>query len=290
MADTSAQADIRGIFIHKLVEGFAEEGIVLKNFCRVSKTSAREIRWYQKTAGFLTGPTTTAVTTSLITNTSSKSLPVAIEPSYTRTTSYVKKYFAESPLISIEDLKDTDPDVWGDMIKDTVRAVNYQIDSRIYTVLTDSGAQTAAATADGWDDTATGDPILDLTNAQQKIRAQGYETSGAVLYINSVEYKNLLNWVISVKGSSIPAFSSEKVKSGVMMELLGLKVVVSENATSDQAVVFIPDKAVVWKEFMGLTSAVVDDPGIGKKVRVWSEGEALRPNPKAVFVITDTVV
>tara|TARA_Y100000310_G_C20686529_1_gene819382 strand:- start:1353 stop:2225 length:873 start_codon:yes stop_codon:yes gene_type:complete len=290
MADTSAQADIRGIFIHKLVEGFAEEGIVLKNFCRVSKTSAREIRWYQKTAGFLTGPTTTAVTTSLITNTSSKSLPVAIEPSYTRTTSYVKKYFAESPLISIEDLKDTDPDVWGDMIKDTVRAVNYQIDIRIYTVLTDSGAQTAAATADGWDDTATGDPILDLTNAQQKIRAQGYETSGAVLYINSVEYKNLLNWVISVKGSSIPAFSSEKVKSGVMMELLGLKVVVSENATSDQAVVFIPDKAVVWKEFMGLTSAVVDDPGIGKKVRVWSEGEALRPNPKAVFVITDTVV
>lgn len=290
MADTAAQADIRGIDIHKLVEGFAEEGVILKNFCRVSKTSAREIRWYHKTEGFLTGPTTTGITSTLIANTSSKTLPVAIEPSYTRNTSYVKKYFAESPLITIEDLNDSDPDIWADMIKDIARAVNYQVDARIYAVMIAAGAQTAAATADGWDDTATGDPIIDLTNAQQKIRAKGYDVNGAVLYINSIEHKNLVNWLISVKGSSIPGFSSEKVRSGVVMELLGLKVVVSENATTDQAVVFLPDKAVVWKEFMALKSAIVDDPGIGKKVRVWAEGEALRPNPNAVFVITDTVV
>jgi len=63
MADTSAQAEIRGIDIQKLVEGFAEEGIILKNFCRVMPATAREIRWFQKTAGFLTGPTTTAITT-----------------------------------------------------------------------------------------------------------------------------------------------------------------------------------------------------------------------------------
>jgi len=290
MADTAGQADIRGIDIHKLVEGFAEEGIILKNFCRVVSTSAREIRWYQKTAGFLTGPTTTGVTSTLIANTSSKSLPVATEPSYTRTTSYVKKYFAESPLISIEDIKDCDPDVWADMVKDVVRAVNYQVDSRLYTVLTASGCLAGAATADGWDDAATGDPVKDITTALQQIRSYSYETSGAVLYINSVEYKNLLNWIISVKGSSIPSFSSEKVKSGVLMEFLGCKVVVSENATTDQAVVFLPDKAVVWKEFMSLTTAVVDDPGIGKKVRVWAEGEAIRPNPNAVYKITDTVV
>jgi hypothetical protein len=290
MADTQGQAEIRGIDISKLVEGFAEEGIVLKNFARISKTSAREIRWYQKTAGFLTGPTTTGVTKTLLANTSSKSLPVAIEPSYTRTTSYVRKYFAESPLITIEDIKDSDPDVWGDMIKDIVRAVNYQIDSRLYTVLTDSGALTGAAVADGWDDVSTGDPIKDITVALQQIRSNGYETSGAVLYINSIEYLNLLNWLIVTKGSSIPNFSSEKVKTGVLMELLGCKVVVSENATTDQAVIFLPDKALVWKEFMSLTSATVDDPGIGKKVRVWAEGEALRPNPNAVYVITDTVV
>src|SRR3990167_5921395 len=146
MADTSAMAEIRGIDIKKLVEGFAEEGIILKNYCRVMPASAREIRWYSKTAGFLTSPTTTAITATLIGNTSSKSLPVAIEPSYTRTTSYVKKYFASSPMISLEDLKDCDPDIWEDMIKDAVRSVNKIIDARIETVMTAAGCGTGAAT------------------------------------------------------------------------------------------------------------------------------------------------
>ena len=40
MADTAAQAEIRGIDINKLVEGFADVGIILKNYCRVVSTSA----------------------------------------------------------------------------------------------------------------------------------------------------------------------------------------------------------------------------------------------------------
>lgn len=294
MVDTSAMAEIRGIDINKLVEGFAEEGIVLKNYCRVVPASARELRWYSKTAGFLTGQVssglvTTGISGNLIGNAASKALPIAIEPSYTRTTSYVKKYFAASPEISIEDLKDCDPDIWADMLKDTVRAVNYQVDSRIYTVMTAGGCGTAAATGNGWNVDADGDPITDILGALQSIRSYGYETQNCVLYINSIEYKWLLRWLINVKGSSIPSFSSDKVESGKLMELLGVKVVVSENATSDQAVIFIPDKAVVWKEFMGLSTAIVDSPGISKTVRVWCEGEAIRPNPYSVFVITDTI-
>jgi len=289
MADTSGMADTRGINISKLVEGFAEEGIVLKNYCRVISTDAREMRWFSKTAGFLTGnPNTENITSSLI-KTVDGALPVAIEPSYTRNTSYVKKYFASSPMITIEDLKDCDPDVWGDMLKDTVRAVNYQIDARIYEVMTGAGCLTGASTQDGWDDTATGDPIKDFTTAIQAIRAYGYDTSGLVCYINSIEYRNLLNFLISVKGSSIPNFASEKVSSGQLMNLLGVKIVVSENATTNQAVFFIPEKAVTWREFMGITSAVIDDAGIGKTVRVWAEGDATRPNPYAIYKLTDTV-
>ncbi|MBU1446650.1 hypothetical protein KKD70_05310, partial [Patescibacteria group bacterium] len=61
MADTAAQAEIRGIDINKLVEGFKDIGVVLKNYVRVVSTSAREMRWYQKTSGagssnFLTSP------------------------------------------------------------------------------------------------------------------------------------------------------------------------------------------------------------------------------------------
>jgi len=289
MADTAAMAEIRGIDIVKLVEGFAEEGIILKNYCRVMPTSAREIRWYSKTAGFLTSPTTQGVTGTLIGNTSSKALPVAIEPSYTRTTSYVKKYFASSPMISIEDLKDCDPDVWGDMIKDAVRSVNKIIDARIETVLTAGGCGTGAATGNGWNVDADGDPITDFMNAKLSMRTYGYDTNDIVCYTDPINEKWLVRWLINVKGSSIPGFSSEKVTSGKIMELLGVKIVISQNATPDQATFFIPDKAVIWKEFMPLTTAIVNDEGIGKTVRVWAEGEAIRPNPYAVYVLTDTI-
>lgn len=288
MADTSAMAEIRSIDISKLVEGFAEEGIILKNYVRVVKANAREMRWYSKTAGFLASPTTTGLTSTLI-QTASKSLPVAIEPSYTRNTSYVKKYFATSPLISVEDLADCDPDVWGDMLKDTVRAVNYQIDAAIQTVMTASGCGTAAATGNGWNVDADADPISDLAAAELSFRTYGYDPSEKVAYMDPINYRWLVRWLINVKGSSIPNFSSDIVRGGKVMELMGFKVVVSQLATADQVTCFIPEKAVVWKEFMPITSAVITDEGIGKTVRVWAEGEAIRPNPYAVFKITDVI-
>jgi len=288
MADTAAMAEIRGIDITKLVEGFAGVDIILKNYVRVVKTTAREIRWYQKTSGYLTSPTTTAITTDMI-ETSSKSMPVVIENSYTRNTSYVKKFFASSPLLSIEDLNDSDPDIWGDIIQDAVRAVNKKVDSRILTVLDASGCGTAAATGNGWNVDADGDPILDFQNAIESIKSYGYSTSNLIAYMNQAEEKWLMRWLITVKGSSIPAFSSDKVGNGKLMELLGVRIVSDPNRPTDTVTIFNPDKAVIWREFMPTTSAIVDEAGIGKTVRVWCEGEAIRPNPYAVFKITDTI-
>lgn len=293
MADTSAQADLRGLDVDKLAKGFADEMLVLKNFVQVSTTSAREIRWYQKTAGFLDSSDTTGITGSHIANAAHKALPVVTEQSWTRNTSYVRKYFVESPLLSEEDIKDSDVDLLATNVRDLVRAVANQVDTRIYNVLTESLSPSdilsTAATQDGWDDTVTGDPILDLLTAKQKIRAQRYNPEGAVLYINSVEYKNLLHYLISVKGSSIPSVAAELSKSGVVMELLGLKVVVSENATTDYALVFVPKVSCTWKQFTPTTAVTLTDPGIGRKIRVWEEGEALLTDPKSVHLTTDTV-
>jgi len=288
MADTAGQAEIRGIDIVKLVEGFADVDIILKNYVRVVSTSAREIRWYQKTAGYLTSPTTTGMTTDMI-ETSSKAMPVVIENSYTRNTSYVKKFFATSPMISVEDLKDCDPDIWGDIIKDAVRAVNKKVDARILTVLDAAGCGTAAATGNGWNVDADADPILDFMNAIESIKSYGYATSDLIAYMNQAEEKWLMRWLITVKGSSIPSFSSDKVGNGKLMELMGVRIVSDPNRPTDTVTIFSPSKAVIWREFMPVTSAVIDEPGMGKTVRVWCEGEAIRPNPYAVFKITDTI-
>ena len=301
MADSSGQAEIRGIDIDKLAKGFADEASLLKQFVTKSSTKAREIRWYQKTSGFLDSTDTTAITLSQISNVSERSLPVVVEQSWTRNTSYVKKFFVESPTISDEDIKDSDIDILATNVRDLVRAVANQVDIRIYSVIIEAAAATpttpnptntltTAATADGWDDDVTGNPIKDIMTGNRKIRAQGYDTSSIVLYINPIEHENLLNYLINVKGSSIPQFSSEKVKSGVLMELLGNRVVVSQNATTDYALQFIPQRSATWKSFMPITSVVMSDPGVGKKIRVWEEGECLLTDPKSVHQITDTAV
>ena len=294
MADQVGQIDIRGIDIQKFVTGFADEDVILKKFCRNATTAAREIRWFQKTAGYISPLTTTTMTTNLIANGAQGAIAPITGPSWTRNTSYVRKYFVESELITLEDEADSDVDVLATTIRDLLTAVASQVDTRIYNVLTESlspsNILTTAATADGWDDAATGNPILDIMTGMQKIRAYRYDPMGGVLYINSIEHRNLLNYLISVKGSSIPQFASQKVVDGKVMEILGLNVVVSENATTDYALIFIPQKSVAWKSFIGLTSEVEKYAGKGKKVFVWEEGEALLENPKSVHLTTDTVV
>ena len=292
MADAVGQADIRGLDIQKLVVGFAEEASLLKPLTRNTTTAAREIRWFQKTAGFLDSVDTTGITASQIANVSERSLPSIVNQSWTRNTSYVRKYFVESETISEEDIKDSDVDVLATTIRDLVRAVANQVDIRIYNVLTESlspsNIETTAAVGSGWDDTSNGDPIKDILIGNRKIRANSYDTNNIVLYINPIEHQMLVEFLISQKGSSIPSFSSQKVVTGQVMEILGNRVIVSQNATTDYALQFIPSLSVAWKSFMGIGSAVVRDEGIGRKIRVWEEGEALLENPKSVHLITDT--
>ena len=291
MTATSAQADIRGLDIDKLAKGFADEEIILKRYVTNSSTSAREIRWYAKTAGFLTGtPNSEAITTSQIANTSFKARPFVTEQSWTRNTSYVRKYFVESPLISDEDIKDSDIDVLATNLRDLVRSVEYQVELRIWDVLTESRSVqniNEEAIIEEWDDPVNCNPINDILSAKSKIRAYSYNPEGAILLMNDDTHRWLLSWLINTKGSSIPAFASQKVESGVVMEILGVRVVVAQFVTADHACLFVPQRAATWKSFMPITARTIEEVGIGQKIRVWEEGEAILTDPKAVCLLSN---
>jgi hypothetical protein len=218
MADATGQADIRGINVVKAVKGFADEDSVLSQFVTTINVPTRENRWYQKTAGFLDSTDTTGITLSQLSFVGSKGLPDVVGQTWTRNTSYAKKFFVESETISLEDEKDSDVMVIATTLRDLVRAINNQKDIRIYSVLIEAAAATpttpnptntlsTAATGTGWDDTTNGNPIKDIMTGNRKIRAQSYSTSNVVLYINPVEHENLMNYLIDTKGSSIPQFS-----------------------------------------------------------------------------------
>lgn len=294
MADKSGQALIRGIDINKVAVGFAEEALVLQGLVRSATTTKRELRYYTKTAGYLDSTDTTAITASQIANVAELALPVVVEQSWTRNTAYVRLYKVESPWISIEDIQDNDVDIWSTHLKDLVLAVKNQIDQRILSVVGDTlgtggNVNTAAATADGWDDDATGNPILDILVGEEYIRVDRYDPSGAILYMHPGDYTSLMNYLISVKGSSIPNFSSEMAKNGVVTSVLGHRIIVSTNMSEDTVLMF-NTQCAVWKSFMGLQTHIVDNPGLAKKIRVVEEGECILEHPLWVHVITDVKV
>lgn len=291
MADTAGQADIRGINIDTVVKGFAEEEIVMKRFVTVTPTSAREIRWYQKTAGFLGGTTTSGITSDNIANVAEKARPTVINQTFTRNTSYIRKYFVESEIISEEDIKDNDVDILLNYVRNLTRAVEHQVDTRIWNVLTENQSATninSVTSNAAWDAGSGQDPIEDLMDCKLQIRTYSYDPEGAVLMLSPKDHKSLVTWLISTKGSSIPAFASARLGDGVVMEILGLRVVVSTIVTADYAAVFIPQRACTWKSFMPITAVTIEDKGIGRKIRIWEEGEAILTDPRAVCLLTNT--
>lgn len=293
MADGAGQADIRGLDIDKLAKGFADEESKFKSLTSVSTTAARDMRWYQKTAGFLDSTDTTGITASQIANMSDRSRPVVVGQTWTRNNDKVRKYFVESEWISEEDIKDSDIQVLATNIRDLTRAVANQVDFRIYDVITESQSpsniNTAAATGTGWDDIINGNPILDILTGQQNIRSFSYDAGMAVIVMNSIEHKNLMNYLITVKGSSWTGYSSEKIRDTAVTSILGNDVIVSENAITDSVAMWIPNRSASWRSFMPMSTSVKVEEGIARKIRVWEEGECLLTDPKSVHLITDTV-
>src|SRR3990167_6486447 len=106
MPDTVGMLDLRGLDVDKLAKGFADEEFVFKNLLTVTPTSAREIRWYQKTSGVLDSTDTTGITASQIVGSAFGTLPPIAEQSWTRQTSYVKHFAVESPWFSYADVRD----------------------------------------------------------------------------------------------------------------------------------------------------------------------------------------
>ncbi len=279
------QQNIRGLDVDKVAKGFADELNVFKKFLTVTPTSAREIRWYQKTAGFLTGTTTSGVTASPIANRSQLALPTIIQVNWTRNTSYVKEYIADSPWISEQDIMDSDPDVLLTTIRDVTRGVENQVDIRIYDALSGSLALSGNAAGTGWFDGTNGSPILDLLSGSANVRDNGYDINNMTLWIHPNQYKTLLNHLITTRGSSIPAFSSGLVGNGVLLRLLNFDVVVSDNCTSTLAVALVPQRAATWKTFTSITAETIREPLIGRKIRVKEEGEILVTDVNAGFTI-----
>lgn len=282
---TVEQSAIRGLDVDKAVKGFALTSYVFKSKVTNSSMAGDSIRWYQESASDLsaTSPSKVADIAPLATFTN-------LEPNFTRTTSYPQKYGARG-FISIEDLKSADIDILARTILRLTRAVAKQVDAKIWDVITESQSPTnilsSQANIATWG-SATATPITDLLSGQKAIASNDYQVNGMQVWMNPQNHKDLKDYLITTKGSSIPAFSSDKVATGVVMNILGMDIVVSNNVTSGYVWMGLPATACTWKTYSDTTGQTVDKPGLGKEILVWEMGIPLLTDPKASFLLTGT--
>lgn len=283
---------IRGLDVDKIAKGFATRTYTFKGECTVADLQGDSIRWYQKTAGTLTATTPSNIEISPL------SSPDTIEQQWTRNTSFPKKYMIEG-FISEEDIDSADLQVLTVSITDLTQAVVAKVDKAIYNIMTEDSSGTptpdltpTAASVAAWDADSGQDPISDILNAVRLIEVQDYDAASAVLYLNPFDYQSLLTWLISTKGSSIPGFSSEKVRTGVVLELVGVRIKKSNNVTIDWGLMILPQKACTWRSSKALRATTIVEEMIGTKIRVSESGIAYLTDPKTIVQIsnlTDTV-
>ena len=125
-----------------------------------------------------------------------------------------------------------------------------------------------------------------LTGANQ-IELKSYNTSNLVVWMNPNQKLDLLNYIIDTAGSSIPGFSSQKVQDGVLMSVVGQKIVVSNNVSGGVVLQIVPKQVATGKTFTPLQAVIKQEPGIGSKIRIWEDGEILLTDPNALFKTKD---
>lgn len=290
--DTRGEQAIFGLDIDRVVKGAEKfKYTFLEEFQKV-KMKGDSKRWFLKDPIRLAAIGAPSATK----NVSPGSRPATQEVSWTRYTSYVKKYFIEG-FLDKEDISDAEIDTYATTLKDLTERIVRDRDIDLYAIMTEglspSAIQDFATTdaeggGDQWDaDNYAADPIVDFNNAIRLIQTEGFTGYQIKAIMDPVAYASLKNWLISGKGSSIPGFSSEKIKSGVVMELLGVSIKVSTEATTDYVLFTIGPIAQTYAEAESITGNTQVDPGIGRNIRVWTRGIGYRTNPKGNVLLTD---
>ncbi len=286
MADGAGQALIRGLEIDKVSKDLFEEALIFKKEVKNENTPSRQIRWYQKASGFLT-PTAPAK----ISNIAYGARPFVLRRTWTRNTSFTKKYLLDSELIDMEDETDSDVQVFINTAEDLTDAVAFDLDGDIWDVVSENQSPSNindVTSAAAWDAASGQNPYADVTEAEQLVREQTKKNPVLKIYLNAKDHKSLKDWLVTVKGSSIPGFSSQLIDNKPLLTFDSKQVIVSENVTADFAMVGNLERGAIYKEFMALRTWIITEEGIGRKIRIGTNGITLLVRPKYIALISNT--
>jgi hypothetical protein len=287
MADTWREADLRKEFIDSAVKAVNLDLAKLKTLCTIDKSDAWTESYFQETNGDATdGGTYTSI------NGIPQMAPFPfVEVTETKVSSVIKKFGDES-IISLEMQTEATIPMLQRHILRMGRKINYQIDVVIQAAMSaTTGINTFGITAGNeWDSAtvANRDPVFDFLTGIEMLRADGVDAlnGNGYIVVNGTDYTNIIS---NTKILNHPTFKSvSSVQNGVVNELCGLKVMVSETVTPDQAYIIVKGEALVWKEAESLKVVQIEDPGKSTTIRAWERGCVQVHAPNAICKITNT--
>ena len=291
---TTGDVVLRQENISAIVTGFALQAYKLKTICMVESSSSWQESYFKESKAELTGGTGSAV----------KGIPRLAqfpygEVTWTKVSSYIEKYGLEG-VISYEDQKMGNIGQIARTLLRIGRAVAYAVDNQIARGLFEtSGINTSTISATyEWDSltVANRDPVQDILNGKKELATDNYDPDdgNGYLLVNPTDYANLLG---NSKIINNPTFkSADIVTNGVVGQLLGLKIIVTNSLSTTSssgvalsgAIVLKAKEAMTWKEATPLTTLSIEDPGIKTTIRAFELGVLQVPNPEAICWIKNT--
>ncbi len=286
MADTDREADLRYENIDRAVKAVAALDYKLKTLCTIDTSSAWTESYFRET----NNDETDGGTGSSIKGVPQYAPFPFFDVTETKVSAVIQKYAGES-IISLEAEQTATIPMLQRKIYRLTQKITYQVDKAIEAVMSDSAGNTFAIGAgDEWDSAtvANRDPIKDLLTAVQYLRADGIDAlnGNGYIVVNGTDYTNIIS---NSKVLNHPTFQSvSAVQNGVVNMLCGMKIMISETVTVDQAYVVVGNLALTWKQATPLTTRTIEDPGKSTTIRAWERGVCQIPVPNAICKITNT--
>ena len=110
--------------------------------------------------------------------------------------------------------------------------------------------------------------------------------SNGYLLVNPHDYSSLLRDTRVINNPSFK--TADVVSNGVVGQIAGLKIIVSNSVTADEAMIVFGQRAATWKTAVPLSSAVIEDKGISYTIRSWEIGHIQITDPQGLYTITNT--
>lgn len=276
--------ELRGENISRAVKGFGLKEFKLRQVCLIEPSSNFTETYFRETAAELT-----AAGTRAIQGVARGALPPHLEPSWTEVQGNNIKFMGQARIFHEDKIMDSIPAQRRTMIR-VARSISSAVDTYIYTLLTAATSTSGVvASSDAWDHAtpANRDPLGDISIGIAAMQANNYDVlSNGFLLLSPLDHSSLTRHTDVVNNPSYK--TADVVSNGVVGQILGLKIIVSNSVVADEAMIVHGKRACTWKTAEPLKSAVIQDQGISDLIRSWEIGHLQITDPQGLYTITNT--